>query len=215
MLTCDDVRELAPELALGLVGGPERAEALTHLNACTQCRGVVGELTDAADALTLAAPEAEPPSGFERRTLAALAGSRRRTVRRWVALVAATAAAAAIVSVVVVRVVDRNRDREPAVAISETRMTNMSAPEGRDVGWAFVTDGDPAAVSVAVWYSVPTGTYDIAVDTAGGEQIVVGDVDIVDGVGAWSGTSTLPDAATSIALLAPDGSAVCEGTLTS
>ena len=68
--TCPEVRELAPELALGIVGGPERAEALQHASECGPCRALVGELAEAADALTLLAAEAEPPPGFEERVLA-------------------------------------------------------------------------------------------------------------------------------------------------
>ena len=37
-MRCDEARELAPELALGIVDGEERAEALRHLSACADCR---------------------------------------------------------------------------------------------------------------------------------------------------------------------------------
>ena len=96
---CGDVRELAPELALGIVGGPERADALQHASECGPCRALVGELAEAADALTLLAPESEPPPGFEERVLAALKAPRRRMRRRAAVMVAAAAAAAAIVSI--------------------------------------------------------------------------------------------------------------------
>src|SRR2546428_1666096 len=97
---CADVRELAPELALGIVGGPERAEALQHASECGPCRALVGELSEAADALPLLAAEAEPPPGFEERVLAALQAGRRRSRRRVIGALAAVAAAAAIVSIV-------------------------------------------------------------------------------------------------------------------
>src|SRR6266516_456730 len=100
---CADVRELAPELALGIVGGPERADALQHASECGPCRALVGELAEAADALTLLAAEAEPPPGFEERVLAALKAPRRRTRRRVAVALAAAAAAATIVSIVGVR----------------------------------------------------------------------------------------------------------------
>src|SRR5438874_2410749 len=96
---CADVRELAPELALGIVGGPERAEALQHASECGPCRALVGELAEAADALTLLAAEAEPPPGFEERVLAALKAPQRRSRRRAAVMVAAAAAAAANVFV--------------------------------------------------------------------------------------------------------------------
>ena len=37
---CAEVRELAPELALGIVGGPERAEAFQHASECGPCRAL-------------------------------------------------------------------------------------------------------------------------------------------------------------------------------
>src|SRR6266542_2895143 len=55
---CTEVRDLAPELALGIVGGPERAEALQHASECGPCRALVGELAEAADALPLLVAEA-------------------------------------------------------------------------------------------------------------------------------------------------------------
>ena len=61
---CAEVRDLAPELAVNIVGGPERAEALDHMSECGPCRAFVAELAEAADALTLLAPEAEPPAGL-------------------------------------------------------------------------------------------------------------------------------------------------------
>src|SRR5215216_6442758 len=112
---CVEVRELAPELALGIVGGPERAEALQHASECGPCRALIGELAEAADALPLLAAEAEPPPGFEQRVLAALKAPRRRNRRRIAGLVAAAAAAATIVSIVGVRVVESIQDTNRVV----------------------------------------------------------------------------------------------------
>src|SRR5260370_36669526 len=102
--------ELAPELALGIVGGPERAEALQHASECGPCRSLVGELAEAADALTLLAPESEPPPGFEERVLAALREPRLRMRRRSAVMAADAAAAAAIVSIVGVGGVEGSQD---------------------------------------------------------------------------------------------------------
>ena len=51
VLTCPEVRELAPELALGILGGAERAEVVLHVNGCARCQAYVSELTEAADAI--------------------------------------------------------------------------------------------------------------------------------------------------------------------
>jgi len=78
---CDALAELAPELALGIASGPERALALQHAAGCADCRRRLQELSETADSLLLLAPAREPPNGFETRVLQRLhAGSRRR---RW------------------------------------------------------------------------------------------------------------------------------------
>jgi hypothetical protein len=66
---CDQVREVAPELALGIADGKERAEALAHLASCSACRSYLAELTDVADDLLALTPSEEPPVGFETRVL--------------------------------------------------------------------------------------------------------------------------------------------------
>ena len=70
MFGCAEVRELAPDLALGTLSGGERAEALLHVNGCARCQALVAELTDVADRLPLLAAELEPPPGFGESTVA-------------------------------------------------------------------------------------------------------------------------------------------------
>ncbi|HYF47043.1 MAG TPA: hypothetical protein VD926_12575, partial [Acidimicrobiales bacterium] len=62
---CVRLRDVAPELALGVLDGPERGEALAHLAGCDECRALVRELTEVVDRLVALAPDAEPPAGFE------------------------------------------------------------------------------------------------------------------------------------------------------
>ena len=75
---CDRIREDAPELVLGLLGGEERASALGHLAECDACRAHVRTLADAADELLELAPRSEPPVGFEDRVFAAIRPRERR-----------------------------------------------------------------------------------------------------------------------------------------
>jgi hypothetical protein len=212
---CVEVRELAPELALGTAGGPERAEALQHASECGPCRALIGELAAAADALPLLAPEAEPPAGFEERVLAALRAPRRRNRRRLAAVVAVSAAAATIVSIVGVRVVESVQETNgTSTAASAVRSARMTGANGLDVGDVFVSNGAPAAVVVNVNYQVPSGTYDIEF-RSGSTSKRLGDVRIDDGRGSWGGVAELPRSATgSIALVDADGDVVCEARLT-
>lgn len=66
---CTRLHELAPELALGVLTGEERAEARKHLATCADCREYVLELTSVGDGLLALVPGAEPPVGFEDRVL--------------------------------------------------------------------------------------------------------------------------------------------------
>lgn len=70
---CARIRELAPELALGLLTGEARADALAHLERCEGCRADVAALAQVADEVLLAAPEVAPPPGFADRVVARLA----------------------------------------------------------------------------------------------------------------------------------------------
>ena len=131
--SCAQLRDVAPELALGVLGGAERAEAIMHVNGCARCQALVNELTEAADALPLLAPEIEPPFGFEQRVLSSGRARRRRSVRRLVAAVAVAAAAAAILSITVVRVVESGSDatsvtrqRDPAAKPIAVKMVSAS-----------------------------------------------------------------------------------------
>jgi Putative zinc-finger len=85
-MRCDEVRDLASEIALGIADGEERAEALRHLSTCAECRRAVERLTEVTDELLVMAPVQEPPAGFESRVVEAMGLQRpppRRRVARW------------------------------------------------------------------------------------------------------------------------------------
>ena len=164
-LSCAEVQELAPELALGILSGGERAEVVLHVNGCTRCQAYVAELTGAADAIPQLAPEAEPPAGFEGRLLRRLGEGERRTRRRWIAVAAGVAAAAVIVSVTMVRVIESG-DSTSQQAGTPTTPTIVAKPVAVPMeltavalpaGWAYVMDGH--GVAVAVSYGMEPGGY--------------------------------------------------------
>jgi hypothetical protein len=94
---CEETRELAAELALGIVEGEERGRALEHLAECPDCRRHVEELAEVADGLLLLAPHKEVPVGFESRALTHLQPQPKPRRRRlWIVLAPAAAAAAAV-----------------------------------------------------------------------------------------------------------------------
>ncbi|HZA86627.1 MAG TPA: zf-HC2 domain-containing protein [Acidimicrobiales bacterium] len=161
---CAHVREIAPDLALGLLTGEERAAALEHLEACQACRAEVASLAGVADDVLLTAPEITPPAGFDGRVLAGLTAARsaasphrragaahmqprqhRQHRRRRVVLGAALAAAAAAVVLVAAVLVSRD---DPVT--SDLATVEMRTGVGEVVGEATLRDGDPATVAVDV-----------------------------------------------------------------
>jgi len=215
IFTCGEMRELAPELALGVLGGTERAEAIMHVNDCARCQALVLELTEAADALPLLTPELEPPAGFEHRVLSRI-HTRRRRNRRFVATIAAVAASVAILSVIAVRVIEANDSSSTApravAARAPVAVEMRDNAAGVPAGWAYVTGGHSVAVTVD--YGVPSGRYDVQLTPARGAAESLGAMTVSANRGSWTGRSarTITQGST-LALVDAAGRAVCHGTV--
>lgn len=217
-MACAEVRELAPELALGILGGAERAEVVFHVNGCARCQAYVAELTEAADVIPQLVPEVEPPPGFEARVMRALGEGDRRTRRRWLAAVASVAAAAVIVSVTVVRVVESNDDTQGALpSVTTVRQAPVAVSmeggaAGAPAGWAYVSNGHGVAVSVD--YGSGSGSFGVRVEPSGGSAETIGTVNVESGRGSWTGHSEQAlDTGSRIALVDASGNEVCHGTV--
>lgn len=169
---CPSVEALAPEIALGIVSGSERASALAHLGGCAACRRLVDELTSVADPLLLLAPEVEPSIGFESRVLATTvdpdrprAVARRRRRPRFPIVRAVAAAAVVLVAaaggLAVGRVVDRSHDTvRTAVAVTAGgKSTCRAFAYGEKQAWVFVSLEAPKE-----W----TADYTVEITTEGG-----------------------------------------------
>jgi anti-sigma-K factor RskA len=218
ILTCAEVRELAAEHALGVLGGAERAEVIAHCNECARCQALVNELSEVADVLPTLVLEAEPPAGFEHRVLARMAAGRRRARRRWIASGAAAMAAAAIVSITVVRVAESGDTTVASAPVSTTvarpiAVLMRGGSGDAAAGWAYVTSG--RSIAVAVDYGVPSGSYRLEVRTTHGAD-EVGTMAITNGHGSWTGTSrTRLVPGSTIALVDAAGNDACHGTVAS
>jgi hypothetical protein len=66
---CAEFADAAAELALGVLTGRERAQALAHLDRCEECRENVRQLTVTGEELVGLLPAIEPPAGFETRVM--------------------------------------------------------------------------------------------------------------------------------------------------
>jgi hypothetical protein len=215
-ITCAEARASAAEFAFGLGDGAERAEVVAHLDACSDCRRHVEELTTSADALLVGGPVVEPPAGFEERVSRAIAVRPIRTVHhravRWVMAAAAVALAVFASGIVIGRLVDH----QPTSAV---RAAAMKTPDGRTVGRAEV-GGDPDTVFVALpgWrprYD-PTHheSYRLRLTLTSGRSQVVGPVHLGAGDGSWG--TVLPVGARevrSVALVGDQGHVYCNAVL--
>lgn len=149
-IDCAQFQEMVDELALDLLTGNDRADALDHLDECHTCRGEVGSLTDAADELLLLAPAVAPDAGFEDRVLARLStpprlhavpdpprGRHRRRIAS--GLVAAAAAVVVVVAAFAFR---------SGSSTSSSRAASMVSGPGTVVGQVVVHGDRPAVVSM-------------------------------------------------------------------
>jgi predicted anti-sigma-YlaC factor YlaD len=211
---CAAARELAPDLALGLLDGDERARALEHVHHCPSCQGLVAELSGVADLLGALAPEAEPPPDFGARVLDATQWRARRARRRWIATVAAVAAVAVIGAVALVRVIDADRG-QPSAAAPELLSSPMRGAGGVRVGRAVSSTGSPASLAVTVDYAVPDGDYELDIRPAGAASAPVTTMTIADGHGEWNGRVGVIETGTQIELVDSDGVVVCHAALRS
>jgi hypothetical protein len=199
---CEQVRELAPELALGIAEGEERGAALRHLTGCAGCRQLVSELSSVGDELLQLAPAHEPPAGFESRVLARLAEPPRRPERRplarrwrWVATAAAAlvlAAALGAGSVFQATAGDRRlADGYQAVLRQGQGAFFAAAPlqggQGR-AGTVFGYQGQPSWVVVTLRPSIQEERrFHVQAVTRDGRYLPLGDAVLGGAKGTWGG----------------------------
>lgn len=190
---CEEVRRLAPEVALGVAGGEERARVLGHLVGCSECRKLVAELSEVADELLLLAPEAEPPPGFESRTLERFSA---RRPRRWRAVaVAALVALVGIASAAGVFFVT-GPDRELASryrhALDEANgnyfgVLPLMEQGNEKAGNLFVYGGERSWIFVSFDEDISPGRYRAELMTHDGELVELGAFDLSHDDLDWGG----------------------------
>jgi hypothetical protein len=134
---CEQTREIAAELALGIADGEARAQALRHLAECSECRREVEEFSAVTDELLTLAPAQQPPPGFESRVLERLAPPRpSRRLRRVLVPLAAAAAAAALAAGVVLGTTsdDRRLADQYRATLAAANGSYFTAARLRDAG---------------------------------------------------------------------------------
>jgi len=202
---CERFDAVAAELALGSLTGAARSSALSHLDGCEDCRGLIEELSAAADALLLAAPEADAPAGFEVRWLArikpdttasaaALAAPQAADARhgaviplrgRLRMIVAAAAAAIVLAGAGVGLGVAVGRQPGTQVRLAALRSGSAYLAAGVPVGEVAITTGSPSWVIMT--YDKPGWSGQVqCIVTEHGQTKDVGTFWLHNGMGSWA-----------------------------
>ena len=209
---CAAVEDDLAEVALG-VRDPSELPGLTeHLAACPSCRAELADLSTAADRLLLAAPEMDPPAGFEHRAVARMspvsAGRPGRRRSRWVTV----ATAAAVVVVVAVGATAALVVGSRGGGSAETARASLVSAAGRTVGRVAVDGAGSPSMTVWLDGATPGVRYRCELVLADGSRRLVGSWTVAGGSATW--TVSVPDApADRVELTRSDGTAVATADL--
>ena len=197
-MSCAEFHDSAAELALGVLTGRERAEALAHLDHCEACREHVRQLTMTGEQMLGLLPTAEPPAGFETRVmdrigLAAPAPQPLRHRRRRPAWGhgfsprRVLAAAAVVVAVLGAALGGWGLHTSTAPAASSTLRTGtlVAANDHDHVGQVFVYNGESRWMYMTV--DLESGNDTVICQLVGpdGHITTVGSFRLADGYGSW------------------------------
>jgi hypothetical protein len=168
-MSCEELKDLAPEVALGTIDGEERAEALRHLATCSECRRLVDQLTTVADEMLLRAPMQEPPVGFESRVIDAFGfqrrAPRRQLGRRLLVWLGPPVAAAAVTAVALVSVYHDDH------VTAERYRTTLEQANGKYFQAEPLRDGTGAKAGVAFGYQGSPSWMLVTVDPSHRDQV--------------------------------------------
>ena len=222
---CAQVRELAPDMALGTIDGAERAEVLAHMAQCASCRNEVGELADVVDRLLTLAPAVEPPPGLSDRVLDAIradtpapAAARRPAPRRWRTrhLVVAGIAAAllAVVATAGVTATHRPSDREVTLNARTLHVVPMIGADDHHLGDAYVSNGADPWLLVNVGYGLDGAGYRLVGVEAEGGVVDIGPMrSLSNGQWAWAGRVNSIPSLVEVRIVDPAGGVACRASL--
>jgi hypothetical protein len=191
---CEECSAELAELALGVLTGRERARALAHVESCPRCAEELELLSRAADTMLQAAPDAEPPMGFEVRLFERMGvadmprreGRPRRRAARFVPAGIA-AAAAAVAALGVGLGVTLTSSPAPA-PVAQARPHPESATlvhDGHAVGHVFYFEGAKPWMSMMLADAGVQGPVRCVVVSYGGATHLVGTFVVHQGYGAW------------------------------
>ena len=211
-----------PELALGALTGRDRADALSHVESCPRCADELEQLSRVADTVVQAAPDIEPPVGFEVRLLERMGvtaePSRPRRLRRirpayWVPATIAAAAALALGLGLGLS----GSSPSPTVAAGRTQPKVLAADlvaNGQTVGRVSAFSGAKPWMSMMLDDSAARGTVNCVVVTDDGVSHHVGTFVARAGYGAWAAPlSVEPSHIRTAEVVSPSGTVLASAAL--
>ena len=217
---CEEHADELAELALGVLTGRERARVLAHVESCPRCAEELEVLSRAADIVVQAAPEVEPPLGFEVRLFERMGVKevrpRRRRLRpsRWVPAVVGVAAAALALGLGLGLTSSSTpavtaRARQPNQVVTAALVEN-----GEKVGKVMTFGGEKPWMSMMLTDSTARGKVDCVVVTDDGVTHRVGTFAADDGYGAWVAPLHVdPRDVRSAEVVSPSGTVIATATL--
>jgi hypothetical protein len=198
---CADVRDLAPEMALGSLDGAVRAEVLVHIAHCPACRAEVRDLADVVDGLAGLGPSVTPSPALAERVLGAIRSESATTpaeatpipTHRWRTLhLAAAAVLAAALGVGATIAVAASRPSEAPAAVALNARTLQVVPmiglDDHQLGQAYVSRGQDPWVLVNVTYGLDGMNYRLVGVDGDGQVVDIGPMrSMTEGRWAWAG----------------------------
>jgi hypothetical protein len=225
-VTCEKLREIGAELALGVLPARERAGAVAHLDRCADCREYVQQLTLVGDRLIGLLPGSEPPVGFETRVAQALTqgapvrerrpyrGLRRRVRLRFASAVAAFALAFGFGGWAVGTAIEDitagpSHPVQAGTAMLWGGLTSAQAA-GKPTGEVYAHPGSPGWVYMSVDLADAgnpyNGTVSCQLERHDGSTVRLASFTLHDGYGYWGGPASIdPSALSGARLTSSDG----------
>jgi hypothetical protein len=189
---CEEYGDELAELALGVLTGRDRARVLSHVESCPRCAEELEILSRTADSVVQAAPDMEPPLGFEVRLFERMGlpdvAPRRRRPRpsRWVPAVVGVAAAALALGLGLSLTSSSPTPTVTAQPPGAHRvMTAALVEHGTTVGHVMTVNGAKPWISMMMSDSSAHGTVTCVVVTDDGTTHHVGTFEADKGYGAW------------------------------
>ncbi|MEU6867372.1 zf-HC2 domain-containing protein [Streptomyces sp. NPDC046876] len=216
-MTCEQVRFLDAELALGILPGRERARALAHLDHCPDCRVRVERLAPIGDGLLALLPGTEPPLGFETRTAPHLRHRPERRRLRLALAAAALAAACAFGGWAAGTALTGAPPATTATTAAALLEAPLRTPDGEDAGHVFAHPGggDRGWIYMAVDLDEGPAEVDRArcvLTYTDGTTKPLGSFPLDDGYGYWAAPATVSPALASARVLTPSGTLLATAT---